>query len=215
MTPNAAALRTELDHIVITAPTLAAGVEYVRSIFGVAPQPGGEHARMGTHNCLLKLGDAVYLEVIAINPHAAAPSRRRWFRMDDPDALRTPRLATWVARTNDIRAAPAALGDVMPMSRGDLHWRITVPADGGLPFDGVAPTLIQWETAAHPARTLADLGCTLVRLEGFHPAAEAISAMLRELGFHGDFSISVPPTGIDPHLIAHISTPAGIRRIRG
>ena len=32
-----------LDHITITAPSLTAGVEYVRRTLGIMPQVGGEH----------------------------------------------------------------------------------------------------------------------------------------------------------------------------
>ncbi len=63
----------QIDHIVITAPDLGAGAELVRRSLGVMPQAGGEHARMGTHNLLLKLGDSLYLEVIAPNPNAPEP----------------------------------------------------------------------------------------------------------------------------------------------
>ncbi len=54
-------LRSHMDHMAITAPSLEAGVEYVRQTLGVGPQAGGEHPRMGTHNCLLKLGEKFYL----------------------------------------------------------------------------------------------------------------------------------------------------------
>jgi hypothetical protein len=50
-----------MDHMTIAAPSLAVGVEYVRQTLGVAPQVGGEHPRMGTHNCFLKLGEKFYL----------------------------------------------------------------------------------------------------------------------------------------------------------
>src|ERR1700739_2059301 len=98
----------QLDHIVITAPTLALGVDFVRQTLGVTPQMGGEHPRMGTHNYFLKLGEKIYLEVIAVNPNAPSPQRPRWFALDQvgPDEL--PRLATWVARTDDIKAAVSA-----------------------------------------------------------------------------------------------------------
>jgi TusA-related sulfurtransferase len=38
---------------------------------------------MGTHNCLMQLGEAMFLEIIATDP-AASPQRRRWFALDDP-----------------------------------------------------------------------------------------------------------------------------------
>jgi hypothetical protein len=48
--------RSHIDHIVITAPSLAAGVEYVRQALGVTPQAGGEHPRNGDAQlCLLRI----------------------------------------------------------------------------------------------------------------------------------------------------------------
>jgi hypothetical protein len=183
------------------------------------PQAGGEHPRMGTHNCFVRLGERVYLEVIAADPDAAHPGRPRWFQLDQPDSVRACRLATWVARTDDIRAATAAspvpLGNVEPMSRGQLNWLITIPADGSLPLEGVAPTLIQWPTETHPADTLQNTGCRLLRLEGFHPQSEEVDGMLKAIGFQGEFAVSPLPPGQPPHLVAHLQTPAGRRRLRG
>ncbi len=58
-------LHCEIDHLMITTVALDDGAEYVRKVLGVTPQVGGEHPRMGTHNCLVKLGETTYLEVIA------------------------------------------------------------------------------------------------------------------------------------------------------
>ncbi len=80
--------RCLIDHIVITAPDLAAGVEFIRRSLGVMPQVGGEHPLMGTHDYFLKLGEKVYLEVISVNPDAARPARPRWFQLDEPDSIR-------------------------------------------------------------------------------------------------------------------------------
>ena len=182
------------------------------------PQAGGEHPLMGTHNCFLKLGEKVYLEVISVNPDAARPARPRWFRLDEPDSIRVPRLAAWIVRTDDIHAAaaasPVSLGNVEPMSRGTLNWLITIPKDGSLPLQGLAPILIQWPTETHPTNTLQDLGCSLIRLEGFHPRAEKVGSVLEAVGFQGKFSVSPLPPGEPPYLIAHIQTPAGPRQLR-
>ena len=67
--------RSFLDHITVTAFSLETGAEWVTQSLGVGPQAGGEHPRMGTHNLLLRLGDAAFLEIIAPNPAAQAPSR--------------------------------------------------------------------------------------------------------------------------------------------
>jgi hypothetical protein len=214
----ATTLHSQIDHIVVTAPSLESGTEYVRDTLGVTPQPGGAHPRMGTHNCLLRLGNTVYLEVIAIDPAASAPDRPRWFQLDRQRSSAMPRLATWICRTNNIRAATAAaapsLGDIEAMSRGALHWQITIPADGSLPFDGMAPSLIEWKSENHPAATLKDAGCSLVRLEAFHPAAQEISSMLQSIGFQDRFTVLPNSQQQVPCLVAHIQTPAGIRELR-
>jgi hypothetical protein len=205
---------SQLDHIIITAPSLAAGVACVRQTLGVAPQKGGEHPHMGTHNCLVKLGEGIYLEVIAINPNAPSPQRPRWFGLDQVRPDDQPRLATWVARTDDIQAAaslsPVPLGSVEHMTRDQLHWNITIPKDGSLPCQGVAPTLIQWPHGTHPTTTLNDLGCSLVGLQGFHPEADRVSAMLQAIGFDSEISLSPLPPGAPPSLVARIRSRVGV-----
>ena len=194
-------------------------MEYVRQTLGVSPQGGGEHPQMGTCNRLLKLGESVYLEVIAVNPRVASPQRPRWFALDRIELEQAPRLATWVVRTNDISAAVAAsplpLGDIEPMSRGTLNWRITIPADGSLPLAGVAPNLIQWDQKIHPATSLPESGCRLVGLEGVHPEPELVAGVMVAIGFAGDFHVTSLPAGQRPHLVAHIRTPSGLRQLRG
>jgi hypothetical protein len=206
-----------LDHLVVTAPDLEMGVKFVSETLGVFLQVGGEHARMGTHNYLLKLGESLYLEVIAPDPNAPKPERSRWFDLDHQSPHTAPKLAAWVARTTDIHVTLAAstepLGKIEPMSRGDLHWLITIPSDGSLPFNGIAPTLIQWQTQTHPAASLQDVGCSLIGLEGFHPQASRIRALLESIRFHGEVSVLLISTDETPFLVAHIQTPDGLRHL--
>ena len=112
-----------IDHLVITAPSLAAGTEMVCEALGIRPQRGGVHVRMGTHNALLRLGEQLYLEIISVDPAASKPNRPRWFCLDELTPQSLPRLATWVVRTDDIHADRAACGgthgNVEAMSRGD------------------------------------------------------------------------------------------------
>ena len=56
--------RCHIDHIVITAPSLETGAEFVMQALGVKPQPGGEHERMGTHNLVLRLDEPTYLMTV-------------------------------------------------------------------------------------------------------------------------------------------------------
>ncbi|MBA3032380.1 MAG: VOC family protein [Gammaproteobacteria bacterium] len=207
--------RSFIDHLVVTAPNLEVGAAYVRSTLGVAPQPGGEHARMGTHNLLLRLGDDLYLEVIATNPNAPVPARPRWFALDTLEQDAAAALTSWVVRTPDIQASAAActerLGSIEPMSRGALDWRITIPADGLPPLHGLAPALIEWQTDGHPAARLADHGLSLAKFELFHAEPQRVSRLLTSLELEGPFAVSPLSAGHTPYLVAHINTPQGLR----
>ena len=169
---------------------------------------------MGSHNALLRLGTDRYLEVLAPNPNAPAPERPRWFGLDHVSSDGSPRLAGWVVRTTDIEAAASRsfvpLGPIERASRGALRWRITIPRAGSVPENGVAPILIQWETESHPAASLPDRGCSLVRLEGFHPEPERIQELLARLGFAGEFTVSARR---HPGLVGRIQTPSGVRSL--
>lgn len=204
-----------IDHITVTAPTLQAGAAFVVGALGVTPQSGGEHPRMGTHNLLLRLGDALFLEVIAVNPNAPAPDRPRWFALDDLKPDTPVALSTWVVGTDDIRATAAAsteaLGRIEPMSRGARNWLITIPADGSVAMDGVSPALIEWDDKPHPAAGLADHGLSLVKLEIFHPEPARVAALLASIGLADD-RVACRHADV-PRLAAHIQTPQGIRKL--
>lgn len=207
--------RSFLDHITVTAFSLEAGADFVFGALGVSPQVGGEHPRMATHNLLLRLGDTMFLEVIAPNPFAPAPPRPRWFSLDNLGPQSLPSLSTWVVRTTDIRAAVAAaselLGNVEPMSRGSLNWFITIPADGSVPMDGTAPALIEWHSDVHPAAKLQDKGLSLAKLEIHHPNPDRISRLLSSLQLEAPVSVLASAAGASSCLVAHINTPQGLR----
>ena len=168
-----------LDHLVVTGETLAAAAAHVEATLGLDMAPGGAHAAMGTHNRLLSLGAADYLEAIAIDPGAPAPAWPRWFGLDARPG--SPRLAAWALRVTDLDAvladAPTGIGAPMALTRGAYRWRLTVPETGVQPFDGVFPALIEWD-GAPPAPALPDHGARLVSLELSHPRAGALGWML-------------------------------------
>jgi len=193
-----------LDHLVVIAPHLAAGVDWCEATLGVTPSAGGQHPLMGTHNRLLRIDgpghDQAYLEIIAIDPRARAertPPLRRWFDMDDAAlqqrlAQEGPLLCHWVARVPEL--APALhttaqhgwdRGRALAASRatplGWLQWSIAVRDDGQRLLQGVLPTLIQWGPT-HPTDTLPDSGLHLARLRLRHPQAQALAAWSHALG---------------------------------
>ena len=203
-----------LDHLVLAATTLADGIDYVASLTGVAPQPGGKHVAMGTHNALLRLGERVYLEIIAIDPEAVKPRHARWFELDrialQSELTERPRLIHWVARTADIEHAcakcPVPLGEVQPMARGDYRWRITVPADGALLARGLVPTLIQWDVPVHPADKLPVSNVGLRSLAATHPEPATIRAALAALGLGDALAVTYDR---ETRLAAMLRTPRG------
>ena len=217
-------MNAQLDHLVVLADTLAAGVAWCEARLGVTPAPGGRHALFGTHNRLLTIGGAdfpqAYLEIIAIDPDAGNPERTRWFDMDDAglrEAVRQqgPRLIHWVARVPDLAQALAALaargidaGACLQASRmtlrGLLQWRIAVRPDGQRLFDGCLPTLIEWG-AVHPTDSLPASGIALHALRLQHPDAAPLQAALHACGLT---DIGVTPAAA-PGIEAVLHTPRG------
>lgn len=210
-------MRLALDHLVVAARTLEEGARWLEARTGLPTHAGGRHALMGTHNRLMALGEGAYLEVIAIDPAAPAPARPRWFALDSPAMRRRldagPALVHWVARTDDIdaarAAAPALVGEVLALSRGDYRWRIGVAPDGALPAQGAFPTLIQWEGDRHPAASLPGPACRLDRLTIRSPGAEGILGTLRALGLPEEAPVRVV-AGEATGLSAVLRSPGGM-----
>ena len=182
-------LKLKLDHLVIAAKSLDDGACYVRDRLGVEIPAGGSHPLMGTHNRLMRLGASAFLELIAIDPDAERPKRPRWYALDDP-AMRKrlsegPQLIAWVLRSHNIDQDALIAGysaeDVIPVSRGTLSWRLTVPPDGSLPWGGTFPHLIQWDGNAQPWMQMADKGAGLAQLRIKHPEADRLASDLSGL----------------------------------
>jgi len=213
---------SHLDHLVIAAHSLDQGVAWCEATLGITPVPGGEHPMMSTHNRLLRLEGArypgAYLEIIAANPAAPDPGRRRWFDLDD-EALREavrhePRLVHFVAATDNIASASRALGALgidrgvllqaqRPTQHGLLRWQISVREDGQRLFYGALPTLIQWDSE-HPAGRLPPSGLALEALEASHPRAGDLQAACAAIGLR-DVAIRAGA----PNLSATFQTPRG------
>lgn len=218
-------MNATLDHLVVAASTLDEGVAWCERTLGITPGPGGQHPLMGTHNRLFSIASEnfplAYFEIIAIDPLAPAPARRRWFDLDDTNLqarLRRngPQLVHWVARVDDAHAAVAALraqkldrGEVIAASRptpqGLLQWQITVRPDGQRLFDGLLPTLIQWGTV-HPAARMPDSAITLLSIELQHPQAQALAGACHTIGLAG-MPVQVGSTA---QLRARLQTPKGV-----
>lgn len=208
-----------LDHLTVVAPTLSEGVAHVRDCLDLDVPFGQRHVYMGTYNHLLRLGDAIYLEIVALDPEGVRPRRARWFGLDDQKSVRTDwdagrRLRGWVARTDAIDLMLAGregvFGRKVSLPWSEPTFDFAIPDDGSLPLGGAAPSLIDRRGKPRSMATIADLGA---RLEGFsleHPDAVAIVA------FHRELDLDRPPTitrGDSLRYRARISTPAGLKEL--
>ena len=182
-------MASRFDHVVIGAAQLGDAAAIVEARLGADLTGGGKHPLMATHNRLMRLADG-YLEVIAIAPDAPAPDRVRWYELDNPETAGRladgPRALCWVAAVDDIEQAAAGCGyqcgRIIEVTRGDLHWRLTVPDDGSLAADGILPALIEWPTGVNPVAALPDSGLALAGLKASHPDPAMVMDCLDRLG---------------------------------
>ncbi len=207
-----------VDHLVYAAPDLDAAVGDLERRLGVRASAGGRHIGEGTHNALVALGPASYLEILAPDPTQAPPPRPRWLGVD---GLRAARLVRWAAREADLerRVAAAAragvaLGPILSGSRERsdgvlLEWRFTDPR--AVVADGVVPFFIDWGATPHPAGGAAAgaSGARLVDLRAEHPDPAPVRALLERL----DIELAVT-AGPAPALIAMLDTPRGRIELR-
>jgi hypothetical protein len=175
----------EIDHLVVAGSSLAKAVEVSEQALGVTLTASGRHELFGTHNRLLGFHGRDYFEAIAIDPDGNDPGRPRWFGLDRFEG--PARLVTWVARVPDLKSALAIYpeaGQIIDLARGDLRWRMAVPADGALAYGGVMPMLIEWQGDLHPCDQLGQSGLLIARLELRHPEAKKIGALFDALGLN-------------------------------
>ncbi len=197
------------DHLACSASDLNDGVTTAEAALGQSFAAGGKHPLMATHNRLLGLGD-LYLEVIAADPTVPPPARARWFDLDRFSGGLT--LTNWVARCDNLEEAlahcPPGMGDPLQLERGAYRWRMAVPQDGRLPFDGCFPALIEWQGAAHPVQALPESGLRLRQFTILHPEAAALRECLAPLLTDARIVIE---TGPEKRLSAEFVGPQGAR----
>jgi Glyoxalase-like domain len=163
----------KLDHLTVIAPTLAEGVSHVRACLDLEVPFGQRHGYMGTCNHLLQLGDTVYLEIVALDPQADGPGRRRWFGLDDQRRIRSDwdegrRLRAWVARTDSIEAMIAG-------REGTFGEKVSLPPLQSSFDFAISPGRRFLSTALPPrsstgAGSLARCGQSPIWVRGFYPS---------------------------------------------
>jgi hypothetical protein len=206
----------KLDHLTIIAPTLVEGVAHVRVCLDLDVPFGQRHTYMGTHNHLLQLGDAVYLEIVALDPQGIDPGRRRWFGLDDQARVRRDwdagrRLRGWVARVDGIDAVLAGrekiFGEKVALNSA---FDFSIPVDGSLPLDGAMPSIIDRRGKPRSMAAMADLGARFRYFSLEHPEPEKIAALYRELAIDRSPTVTRGPV---LRYRAEIETPGGLREL--
>ena len=198
-----------VDHLVYATPDLDAAIERVEQLFSVRAAIGGRHPGWGTKNALLSLGPKVYLEIMGPDPGQPEPKQPRPFGME---TMSKPRLVSWVVRTDDLQSVidkakqqKLDLGELQEKSRKKpdgsvLKWTMTDLRKNRM--DGTIPYFINWGDSAHPAEN-SPKGCSLIKLEVFHPDVNRVNELLRKLGI--DLKVGLGPVALK----ATIESPKG------
>ena len=163
----------KLDHIVLGANTLQEGTDYLEKKLGSSLSEIGYHHHMGTHNRVIKIGENIYLEVIAIDPNANKPQHVRWFNLDNEkqqDRLKiSPQIIGYVIENKN----PDILKFYNPFfkaSRQDYRWEFAIPKSDNnlinknLIESGLVPSLINWKSKK-PVYQMVDNDFELEKIE--------------------------------------------------
>jgi hypothetical protein len=204
-----------IDHILIGAADLDAGIRWVEERLGVAPEPGGSHERWGTRNALLSLGEDCYLEVIAPDPGLQPPAGGILFGLD---RFPEPRPLTWVMQVYESVDTGVVSGATMGIDLGEvirgerkgadgtvLSWTMSDPAADR--FGGALPFLIDWGTTPHPGGT-AHPGGRLLGITVRHPDAPTVREALETMEAE---NLAAVEDGPEVSLRFELESPAGER----
>ncbi len=204
-----------IDHIVFASADLERGMDEIEQLLGIRPVPGGRHPQFGTHNALLSLGSATYLEVIARDPNLPLPEQGTLVDLSDEQESH---LITWVLRTEDIVALASAAGSaglaIGPVQSGSreqpdgntLCWQLTDPY--AMPMGGAIPFLISWGETAHPASVVPHAG-ELLGLTIEHPDSNGVRQSVSVL------EVDVAVVQADQFgLVARIETEDGVKILK-
>ena len=176
-----------LDHVVVGADDLDAGVSAFEELTGVRPVYGGAHPTMGTHNALVALGSGRYLEILAPRPGASLHPLVR--DVGESDTL-TPCL--WALATDDLIALHRVVSDAgcsadepSPGSRvtneGEtLRWSMFTM---GHESPANAPFFIQWEPGTQHPSVSSPRGCSLGAFTVASVDHEKLQLLLTAVGF--------------------------------
>lgn len=195
----------QLDHLMYAVPDLAAGMQHIQELTGVAPAMGGSHPGVGTRNALLSFGNDQYLEIIAPDP--AQPLSGTTGELLAQHARCGIR--AWAVASHDLvavqqsaREQQLATRDVINMARTTpdgvaLAWQLLFLRDTHWPF------FIDWQNSPHPAQN-APGGCELLEFMVTVPDPDSYRKFMTRLG------IPVTVAAGSVGFTAKLNTPNGV-----
>ena len=177
-----------LDHLILAAADLDAGMKWFEARTGVRPAMGGTHPGRGTRNALVALTGRQYLEILAPDPAQPADLTTQL------RSLSAPRLVGWAAANSDLEGYAKRMRPmgheptaVRPGSRARPDGRVlkwtTIGFKSEYASGGVDPIpfVIDWAAdSAHPSSD-SPKGCELTSVEFEHPNAEGLTDALGRL----------------------------------
>jgi len=177
----------KLDHLVYCVPDLDEAIKDFKDNYGLQINLGGKHTHQGTMNAILKIGNACYLELLAIDLDNPNFKSARWMGID---LIETPRLTRWCLATDNIEADASTLkrinsnmGELIIGERKTptghlLQWQMSKPL--AHPLIEPLPFLIDWSKSdTHPVANLKQL-CTLESLEIQFDSNDALNGIINQ-----------------------------------
>ncbi len=145
----------KLDHIVFGSSTLEEGTEFVENILQAKLSDIGFHKDMGTHNRVIRIGERVYLEIIAIDPKISNLNNRKWFNLDNSKLQsklkKSPQIIGYVIENTDI-SINKYYDPFFLVSRDNYKWQFAMPTfknnilESEIIEAGIIPSLISWKS---------------------------------------------------------------------
>lgn len=201
-----------IDHIVYAVPDLEEAIDQLEKRLGVRPQFGGRHTTKGTKNALLNLGNACYLEILAVDESNTDIFAPRWMGID---LIETSKITRWSIKSDQLTQDQAILqsyqkelGEIQKgqrkLSNGKLiQWEMILPL--AEPEVDILPFMTDWTySSIHPTDSLPQL-CELVSIELMHPEPKSIQEYLEKL----NLSMTISQDQ-NPIIRISIQTPNGI-----
>lgn len=203
----------KIDHLVLASTDLAELTKYFAGTTGVSPVAGGAHPAWGTHNALVSLGEAQYLELIAPQPGKTGSWARQFRNFHEPTLAGWCVRAANLARVADAAHAYGCRTRMMAGSRRTtdgimLEWELLFLSHPEL--NPALPFFINWGDTLHPASTL-EAEITLHSMEIATPGAEGLIELLAAISIEGVATTEQA----DTQLTAVLTGPQGTFSLEG